>query len=197
VYSISRSFEARMDWKTFVSTMTGALAWPVVVLAAVYMLRQQLAELLTRLKGASFGNNKLEFAEALQKSREEQEVVAAQNPDAEESASKIDEVTLNLASQFPEAAIMQAYKEVEGVLLEIRRRLDLPPRTNLRSIVRRLVEREAISREVEPLMARFQQARNAAVHAESSARVTPGEALEYIAQAKFLSSLFSKVLARL
>jgi hypothetical protein len=92
---------------------------------------------------------------------------------------------------------MQAYKDVERILLDIRRRLDLPPRTNLRSIVRRLVERGAITEEVEPLMARFQQARNAAVHAETEGRVTPGQALEYIAQAKFLSSLFANAINRI
>jgi hypothetical protein len=91
---------------------------------------------------------------------------------------------------------MQAYKDVERILLQMRARLDLPPRTNLRSIVRRLVEREIINAEVEALMNGFQQARNAAVHAETEGRITPGQALEYIAQARFLSSLFSNVLSK-
>lgn len=156
-----------------------------------------LPELLKRLKGASIGSSKIELSEVLEKGREERESVAAEHPEVEESAVQIDEVTLNLANQFPEAAIMQAYKDVEKILLDIRRRLDLPPRTNLRSIVRRLVERGAITEEVEPLMARFQQARNAAVHAETEGRVTPGQALEYIAQAKFLSSLFSNAISRI
>jgi hypothetical protein len=186
-----------MDWKTFVSNMTGALAWPLVATALLYVLRNQLPDLLKRLKGASIGSGKIELSEVLQKGREEREIVAAEHPEVEENAVQIDEVTLNLANQFPEAAIMQAYKEVEGILIQIRGRLDLAPRTNLRSIVRRLVERGVINAEVEPLMARFQQARNAAVHAESEGRITPGQALEYIAQARFLSSLFRNAMNQL
>ena len=162
-----------------------------------FFLRDQLPELLKRLKGASIGSSKIELSEVLEKGREERELVAADHPAAEANAVQFDDLTLKLANEFPEAAIMQAYKDVEGVLLEIRRRLDLAPRSNLRSIVRRLVEKEIIGPEVEPLMARFQQARNAAVHAESEGRVTPGQALEYIAQARFLSSLFSNAMDRL
>ena len=186
-----------MDWKTFVSNMTGALAWPLVAMALLYVLRNQLPDLLKRLKGASIGSSKIELSEVLEKGREEREIVAAEHPEVEENAVQIDEVTLNLANQFPEAAIMQAYKEVEGILIQIRPRLDLAPRTNLRSIVRRLVERGVINPEVEPLMARFQQARNAAVHAESEGRITPGQALEYIAQARLLSSLFRNAMNQL
>ena len=186
-----------MDWKTFVSNIISALAWPLVAGALLYVLRDQLPELLKRLKGASIGSSKIELSEVLEKGREEREIVAAEHPEVEANAVQLDEVTLNLANQFPEAAIMQAYKDVERILLQIRARLDLPPRTNLRSIVRRLVEREVINAEVEPLMARFQQARNAAVHAETEGRITPGQALEYTAQARFLSSLFSNALNKL
>ena len=133
----------------------------------------------------------------LEKGREQRELVAAEHPEAEANAVRLDDLTLKLANEFPEAAIMQAHKDVERVLLEIRRRLDLSPRNNLRSIVRRLVEKEIVGSEVEPLMTRFQQARNATVRAENEGRVTPGQALEYIAQARFLSSLFSDAMKRL
>ena len=186
-----------MDWKTFISHMTGALAWPAVALAVLFVLRHELPEFLRRLKGASIGSNKIELSEALEQAREERENIAAAHPEDELNAPQLDEVTLNLANQFPEAAIMQAYKEVETVLLQARSRLDLPPGTQLRSVVRRLVERDVLNSDVEPLMRKFQQVRNAAVHAESEGRITPGQALEYIAQGKFLSSLFKKALDQL
>jgi hypothetical protein len=186
-----------LDWKTFISSIVGSLAWPIVVGTLLYALRAQLPELLKRLRKASLGSGNIELSEVLEKGREERNVVAAEHPEVEANAMQLDELTLNLANQFPEAAMMQAYKEVEGVLLQIRKQLDLPPRTNLRSIVRRLVERGVVDSEVEPLMAGFQQARNAVAHAETDGKITTGQALEYTAQARFLSSLFSSAASRL
>ena len=48
-----------MDWKTFISNIVGALAWPAVALAVIYVLRHQLPELLKRIKGAAIGSSKI------------------------------------------------------------------------------------------------------------------------------------------
>ena len=44
-----------MDWKQFVTEMAKALAWPGVALCLLFLVRQQLPELLKRIKAASVG----------------------------------------------------------------------------------------------------------------------------------------------
>src|SRR5262245_63016951 len=45
-----------MDWKRFVASLVSSLAWPVVAVAFLYLLRDQLPDLLKRLKGVSVGS---------------------------------------------------------------------------------------------------------------------------------------------
>jgi hypothetical protein len=82
---------------------------------------------------------KAKFVRALTRARAETETVVPQVPSDEQN--KPDERLLRLANRFPEGAILEAYKEVERVLLELRTYLDMRPRANLRDIVQRLVEK--------------------------------------------------------
>jgi hypothetical protein len=150
------------------------------------------------MKGAKFAGTEVEFDEALEKSREGAEIIAIEHPEAHQPVYFLDERRLELANKFPEAAIMEAYKDVEQILLKLRERLDLPPRTNLRGVVRQAVERGLVEAEVEPFFGSFQQARNASVHAADRDRsVTPGGAIEYLGQARLLTSIFAEALHRL
>jgi hypothetical protein len=183
-----------MDWKAFIASIIGSLAWPVVVVALLIILRKHLGSLAERIEEITFpGGAKATFLKALEQGRIEKELAATNNPAL---ALDTSDPRLELANRFPEAAVMEAYKEVEEVLLELRKSIDLPPRTNLRSVVRALVEKGLLDSESEPLFASFQQARNASAHAGNENRITRGEALEYMAQARVLKSLFDEVLKR-
>jgi hypothetical protein len=187
-----------MDWKSFIANVIGSLAWPVVAGVTIYVLRSELAALLRRIRGAKIAGTEVEFDEALEKAQEGAEIVASEHPEAHQPIYFLDERKLELANKFPAAAIMGAYKEVEEILLKLRERLDLPARTNLRSIVRRLVENELVDAEVDPFFKNFQQARNAAVHAtDKDSHITPGRAIEYLGQARLLASIFTDALQRL
>ena len=41
-----------MDWKTFIASIVGSISWPLVVGFAIYLLRNETAALLRRMKGA-------------------------------------------------------------------------------------------------------------------------------------------------
>jgi membrane protein DedA with SNARE-associated domain len=41
-----------MDWKTFFANVIGSLAWPILVGVVIYLLRDEMAALLRRMKGA-------------------------------------------------------------------------------------------------------------------------------------------------
>ena len=184
-----------MDWKAFVASVFSSLAWPVVAIILLIFLRKHLPGLAERLEEVTLpGGAKAKFDRALEKGRTESELVAAERRPAVREHSAQDERRLELAKQFPEAAVMEAYKDVEALLLQLRSRLDLPPRTNLRSVVRRLVERGVLTPDVQPLFDSFQQARNASAHAGDVNGITPGEAIEYMAQAELLATVFEDIL---
>lgn len=186
-----------MDWKTFIANLVGSLSWPIVVGVLVYLLRHELPALIRRMKNASLAGAKFEFDEALDRLRQEREVSAVEKT-APSIEIELEPRRLELAERFPEAAVMQSYKSVEGLLLEARALMDLPPRSNLLTVVRRLVERGILDAEVETLFRSFQTARNAAAHAGGqSTRISPGEALEFMEQARFLHGIVVTALNRL
>jgi hypothetical protein len=186
-----------MDWKAFIASIVGSIAWPIVVITMLIILRKHLGGLAERVEEITLpGGAKAKFLKALEEVRAERELVASDNGLGSRTILPSDP-RLELANRFPEAAVMEAYKEVEAVIIELRKRIDLPTRTNLRSVVRGLVEKGLLDPEVQPLFESFQQARNASAHAGNANRITPGEALEYMTQARFLKSLFDGALRRL
>lgn len=184
-----------MDWRTFIASVVGSLAWPLVICALLYLLRDDLPALVRRIKNASVAGTKFEFDEALDKLRKETEVAAVEKPREAIDAKQIDNRSLDLAERFPEVAIMESFKVIEEMLLEVRQRLDLPPRSNLHTIVRKLVERNFLDGETETLFRVLQNARNAAVHAGT--RIQPGEAIDFMSQARFFQSVLREVLSKI
>jgi hypothetical protein len=189
-----------MDWLQFTSSIIAAIAWPFVVLLLLVLLRKQLGSLATRLEELTLpGGTKAKFKEQLESGRDKAEEVASESDPASPQKERVpDDAFLELAKRFPEAAISQAWKEIEQVLLEIRERLlGANSRQNLNSVVRRLRDQQLIDGSAEELYLSLRQARNTAVHATDRTSITPGEALEYRDQVKVLVRLFRKVLEQL
>ena len=187
-----------MDWKAFIASVLRSLTWPSVVIVLLFLLRKHLGGMADRIEELTLpGGAKAKFVKALDEARAEKELVAVESGPLDQKVSEVDARRLELANRFPEAAVMEAYKDVEALVLELRDALDLPPRTNFRRVVSRLVEQGLVAHEVQLLFENLQQARNASAHAGSANRITPGEALEYMAQAEFLVSLLRGTLGRL
>jgi uncharacterized protein YutE (UPF0331/DUF86 family) len=105
-----------------------------------------------------------------------------------------------MAENFPEAAIMESFREVQETLGEI-----LPYFTRVlptkerspRDIVARLLQDGYIDTNAAELFQSLQEARNAATHGGWGRRITPGEALEYGRQAQALNAFLRGMLAGL
>jgi hypothetical protein len=192
--------EPKLDWLQFTSSLIAALAWPSVAVVLLILLRKQLGSLATRLEELTLpGGAKAKFKEQLESSRDKAEEVALDTSQGQlEKQPGLDDAFLELAKRFPEAAVAQAWKEIEEVLLQIRERLSTTQaRSNLNSVVRRLREQHLIDGSAEELFINLRQARNTAVHVSEKASITPGEAVEYRDQVRVLVELFRNVLARL
>src|SRR5205814_9777836 len=64
-----------VDWKTFLASMTSALAWPLVAAILLFLLREQLPALMKRIKAASVGGAKFEFDKALDDAKDSAEAL--------------------------------------------------------------------------------------------------------------------------
>ncbi|WP_424140026.1 hypothetical protein [Roseomonas chloroacetimidivorans] len=81
-----------MDWLTFISTMTKAIAWPIALVVLLINFRESLAAILTRLVKAKGFGGELEFAQGLDKAEKlASETPTLPPPDAPSQPARRDE----------------------------------------------------------------------------------------------------------
>src|SRR5262249_54843390 len=179
-----------MDWMTFISSMVGSLAWPTFVGILLILLRPHLTTLFKRLDKISvpwLGD--VSFAEGLQEAREksEQILVESKQIDTDEDDESTRAKEFNLAQSFPEAAVIEAFKELAEVLLGNKDKLVSSTKgRGLLSYVRALYEQQALDENSVMLFEKLQRLRNLAVHSRGATRITPAEAIEYQEQCEVL-----------
>lgn len=185
-----------MDWMQFLSSVIGSLAWPLSMAIIVLNFKPEIKRLLLLIKKIGAGGVAFEIADQVKEIQKAGEAVVLEQRDEIPVIAEIDPTLINLAKNFPEAAVSQSFKALEAVLLRIRQRLpDGKPHRTLNEVLKALVDDSQISQSVVTLFQRLRQARNTAAHGEES--LTPGEAIELIGQMKNLQELFEVVLGKL
>ena len=187
-----------MDWKQFISSVVGSLAWPIATVAVLIVFRVQVGRLISQVRKIGAGGVNVELAERVESVRTAGELVEAEQKVPLPAASKIDSAILELAKNFPEAAFLQSFKQLEAVILQIRSRLpDDKPHRNLNEVLQQLLAKEYISSSVVELFNQLRRARNEAAHGKGEEGLSPGEALELIRQTSLLEDLLKQVMAKL
>jgi hypothetical protein len=200
-----------MDWLQFIASIFGSivsLAWPAVVVTLLVIFRKQIVNLPERLEELTLpGGAKAKFEKAIVEGR-----AAAQKVEAEAGTQQVEakagdakpppavgwaeDPFIQLANDFPEAAVMEGFRQVEATIRQIGMFLGLPStRTTL--VIQELQKRKLIDESALQLFLSLGEARNASVHARKGNRITPGEALEYREQAHALNELMRRVLEHL
>ncbi|MGM5029635.1 hypothetical protein AB7813_21000 [Tardiphaga sp. 20_F10_N6_6] len=183
-----------MDWKQFIASVVGALAWPTAAIVIVYVFKEQLRHILSQIKKFGAAGVNVELAQEVQLAERASEAVKFERGDVAENAADIDPSLVNLAQNFPEAALLQSFKGLEGTLLRIRQKLpDDKPHRNLNEVLKALADESYISANVITLFQSLRQARNTAAHAKEDAKMTPGEAIQLIGQISLLKNLLENV----
>ncbi len=190
-----------MDWKTFIATMTGHVAWPLSVLVLgltlLWLLRHHLAGLLERLQELTLpGGFTLKLAQEIEKGRGQSETVAAESPETARASQPVPDHLLSLAQSFPEAAILEAFKPIEAELVGLREKLGMEPRSNLPSVMRELSRRRLVQTDSVEFFHTLRNVRNAAAHA-NHIRVSPVEAVDYAQQTEVMLAVLKSVSAQL
>jgi hypothetical protein len=182
-----------MDWKQFIASIVGSLAWPAVIIVLLILLRHKLGELVSRMEELKLpGGVSAKFGKELEAARQKiEESKAAQEVPKEPVRWRTTDSAelLYLAEEFPEAAVMEAFRQVEHAIGENRDKLPDIPKGTLLSYVKVLAQRGLVDKVAVDLFQRLRNLRNIAAHGSGADRVTPGEALEYYAQCVYMAQV--------
>lgn len=189
---------AYLDWKQFVASVIGSLAWPLAGVALACLFKNQIREKLSQIKKFGAAGVNFEIAEQVKEVQKAGEAVELEQVDEPRDAIVLDPGLITLAKSFPEAAVLQSFKGLEAVLLRIRQRLpDDKPHRNLNEVLKALADDNQISQNVITLFQSLRKARNTAAHTKEGDSMAPGEAIELIGQMKILQDLLESVLNKL
>ena len=175
-----------MDFLEFITAMTTALAWPVLVLVLVLVLRKPLSELIPLLERLKYKDLELDFTRRVREVASDAEAILAPAV-----PRPVDEDLEELAAIYPRGAVIESWLRLEKAAAEAARTtgLDLTTR-DLRSpskLVGALERAHIIDKRKAAVLHELRNIRNAAAHASDIA-LSPSTAREYVETASRLAS---------
>jgi len=187
-----------MDWKQFFASVIGSVAWPAAAVAIVYVFKNQLRLLIGHIKKIGAAGVNVELSEKVEEAVDAGEVVQAEKGLVAPDVVGLDPTLLQLAKSFPEAALIQSFKELEALILKIRARMpDDRPARNLYEVLKALEKQQYIPQSAIALFQSLREARNAAAHGKGEGELSSSEALDLIRQIKLLQEVLIPVLDQL
>jgi hypothetical protein len=187
-----------VDWKQFIASVVRSLAWPTAVVVIVYIFKDRLRFLIGNIKKIGAAGVNVELSEKVEEAIDAGEVVQVEKGIAAPAVAGLDPTLLQLAKSFPEAALIQSFKELEELILQTRERMpDGRPYRNLYEVLKALEKLEFIPSSAVALFQSLREARNAAAHGKSEEELSSSEAISLIRQIKLLEEVLTPVLDRL
>lgn len=163
-----------MNWREFISSIVGALAWPAALFAVLYVLRKPLGTLLTNLrpKQARYRGLEVDFGSEVEEAEELAE--AAELPATGTPIGGPENAPRHamLVREAPRAAVLETWLGVEAEMKRLGEIYGVKPS------VHALKAQGAISAELGALIRQLRELRNEAVHRDEFA-VTQEEAERY------------------
>jgi hypothetical protein len=187
-----------VDWKQFIASVVGSLAWPIAVVVIVHIFKDRLRLLIGHIKKIGAAGVNVELSEKVEEAIDAGEVVQVEKGISAPDIAGLDPTLLQLAKSFPEAALIQSFKELEALILQIRERMpDARPYRNLYEVLKALEKLEFIPSSAIALFQSLREARNAAAHGKGEEELSSSEAINLISQIKLLQEVLTPVLDRL
>jgi hypothetical protein len=176
-----------MNWKEFISSMTGVLIWPVLVVALLIVFRKPLGALFKPQEESD--NWKAEFASNLKSAREQAERLSAPAPPPPDAQSPM---RLQFEDDLPEAIVLLSFNDLLDAFSEAKRRLnspklpdDAPPLLVIRQL---LYQHHPLPEQTATLFDSLKRARDAALRTTDKEPISRGEAIDFRTQAQKLAS---------
>ncbi len=191
-----------MDWLGFVASLVKSLAWPTVVVFAMFVFKTQLAalaaDLLSRLTHAEVAGAKLDFTAKANHAKSE--VAASLGKEIERrKAQQLTGTTPRVpeaepvevpADEEPTYAVLTAWERVGGIVRDLggtassREGWSLPRTRSTTTIVRELYKRDVVDGAYVNAIQSLAELRNAAAH--SALRLDRDAAVAYVSAANEL-----------
>jgi hypothetical protein len=189
---------SQMDWKQFIASVIGSLAWPVATVLIVYFFRDQIRRVIGHIRKIGAGSVNVELSEKIEEAVDAGQLVQVEKGLTPPDVVGLDPTLLQLVKSFPEAALIQSFKELEALILQIRGRMpDERPYRNLYEVMKALEKDKFIPQSAVTLFQSLRDARNAAAHGKGEEELSSSEALDLIRQIKLLQEVLRQVLDQL
>ncbi len=166
-----------MSWMHFIIELLDKLAWPLVVVFSILILREPLSALIRLAKKVKFNDFEVEFSQELK--------TVSKKAEGAFPELKQDKKSILIASveNFPNSAILGAWKAVdeaaESLITSKRSDVDLNINTRYKLIENILVKGNIIDTKKGKLFNELRQLRNKVAHA-SGYEVGKAEAIQYV-----------------
>ncbi|MBI1732668.1 MAG: hypothetical protein HYR49_07885 [Gammaproteobacteria bacterium] len=175
-----------MNWLTFIATLVDSLAWPAVVIAILFIVRERLPEMVTALRRLKYKDLELEFETSTAAIEKKSEEALPSVTKAVTFAGSTEDDERNRLTQIaeisPRSAILEAWLLVERAAVDVIRKRGI---SNLKSMPGPMQLRDYLRKGEllnETLLGLFEELRflrNEAVHV-SDAQFTPKAVVNYI-----------------
>jgi hypothetical protein len=165
-----------MDWLTFVSTLIGSLAWPLVALALGLVFRRKLLDLIPAIRRFKAGPLEAEFelaakqvrASAADASSQSKPTISGRSEERrDEGADEIVARLLNARSD-PAGMILEGWAKVDGELFRLGHQLGdiVDPLTSTTKVYESVMSSNILPWETIRLVRELRELRNKVAHAE-------------------------------
>lgn len=172
-----------MDWLTFISSLVGSLAWPIVVLTGLYMFRRSIRDLVPSIRRLKYKEFEADFGRELEEVKKITSDISDIKKLPDYSSDGKFQKLLTVASVAPNAAVLEAFREVE---FAARNRLekenstpDMSSAAPYRLIQRILEAKGILDRKGIKVFDELRTLRNKVAHA-GEYEISPAQATEYV-----------------
>jgi len=167
-----------MNLLAFIAAMTGHLAWPVVVLAIVLLLRKPILKLIPTLQHMKLKDFEFDFSEKLEDAKQE---VASLPPPPENEVPENARKRLTVdPNALPGFVVLQAWSVIEKSATELAMSAGvISAQGPFSGILRSLQSENVIDRQTYRAIEDLRRLRNVAAHS-SATEISAEQAQEYL-----------------
>lgn len=170
-----------MDILTFLSSIINSLAWPIVTIAIVFILKKEISELLGRIKKIKHKESEIDLAFEINSAiKDANEVLKIPHVDQSQNQERIQ----RLAEDSPRGAILDSWLTIEDAMqnysdrYEIKNTSQFGPYEMIRNIRMHNLELNNLGEGVFEMLSKLRILRNDAIH-RTDAEITPEVAKDY------------------
>lgn len=181
-----------MHWTEFVLGLAKALAWPLTIYFVALIFRRELRQIMRRLNRVKYGDWEAYFERELERAEESASgLVILDNHDLAATKPADYHRIMSLVEISPDAAIMEAWKEIELSLAKAVQAAGIDIKHKFSGVpeVSELVRRGLLPKDMLLLYSNLKHLRNRAAHAPSF-ELDRSAAVRYI---ELASKLVAKV----